>query len=69
MPRIKLIKALVWLLPGLVVITLGCAKQVEEPARPLLNSERIKQKFGSYGINILDANAELRVSNLYSIIV
>ncbi|MDJ0726749.1 MAG: hypothetical protein QNJ38_16715 [Prochloraceae cyanobacterium] len=35
--------------------------------RPLLNSERIKEKFGSYGIEVLESGAEIRVSNLYSI--
>jgi hypothetical protein len=37
-----------------------------EAARPLLNSERIKQKYGSYGIDILEDDGEVRVSNLYS---
>ncbi|NER15086.1 hypothetical protein GWK08_16650 [Leptobacterium flavescens] len=32
----------------------------------LLNSERIKMKFGSYGIKVLNNNAEIRVSDLYS---
>ena len=35
--------------------------------RPLLNSERIKKKFGSYGIEVLESGAKIRVSNLYSI--
>jgi len=33
---------------------------------PLLNSERIRQKFGSYGIDVLSESENLRVSNLYS---
>jgi hypothetical protein len=33
---------------------------------PLLNSERIRQKFGSYGIEVLEADERVRVSNLYS---
>ncbi|GAA3613545.1 hypothetical protein Q4Q39_03470 [Flavivirga amylovorans] len=33
----------------------------------LLNSERTKIKFGSYGIDVLRQNSKLRVSNLYSI--
>lgn len=35
--------------------------------QPLLNSERIRQQFGSYGIEILQADERLRVSNLYSL--
>ena len=35
--------------------------------RPLLNSERIKSKFGSYGIEVLESGKKIRVSNLYSI--
>jgi hypothetical protein len=35
-------------------------------ARQLLNSERIQQRFGSYGVEVLDSDARLRVSNLYS---
>ena len=35
--------------------------------RPLLNSERIKLKFGSYGIEVLESGAKIRVSNLYSV--
>lgn len=33
----------------------------------LLNSERIEQRFGSYGINVLASEAGLRRSSLYSI--
>ena len=32
----------------------------------LLNSERIKMKYGSYGIKVLSENSKFRVSNLYS---
>ncbi len=35
----------------------------------LLNSERIKMKFGSYGIQVLTKNAKLRVSYFYSSLV
>jgi hypothetical protein len=41
-------------------IVVGCAQTT------LLNSERIEQTFGSYGIEILSANGSERVSNLYS---
>ena len=36
-------------------------------ARPLLNSERIKQKFGSYGIDVLKDDGAVRISSLYSL--
>jgi hypothetical protein len=36
-------------------------------AEPQLNSERILQRFGSYGVEILDANDNRRVSNLHSV--
>ena len=35
--------------------------------RELLNSERIEQRFGSYGIDVLHSDARYRVSKLYSI--
>ena len=38
-----------------------------ETLRPLLNSERIRQKFGSYGLDILQGGEKIRVSNLYSV--
>jgi len=34
--------------------------------RQLLNSERIQQRFGSYGVEVLEADPHERVSNLYS---
>jgi hypothetical protein len=34
--------------------------------RELLNSERIEQRFGSYGLAVLASDAHVRVSNLYS---
>ena len=34
--------------------------------RPLLNSERIQQRFGNYGVDVVRSAAGLRVSNLYS---
>jgi len=34
--------------------------------RELLNSERIAQRFGSYGIAVLESDGRVRVSNLYS---
>jgi hypothetical protein len=35
--------------------------------RELLNSERIAQRFGSYGVEVLESDARLRVSSLYSV--
>jgi hypothetical protein len=37
-----------------------------QPSRELLNSERIAQRFGSYGIEVLESTATVRVSNLFS---
>lgn len=34
--------------------------------QPLLNSERIERRFGSYGIEVLKSTPRVRVSNLYS---
>ncbi len=39
----------------------------EALSRPLLNSERIAQEFGSYGIDVLSSDDSVRVSNLYSV--
>ena len=36
------------------------------PAPPPLNSERIEQVFGSYGVEVLSSDEELRISSLYS---
>ncbi|MEM9516714.1 MAG: hypothetical protein AAGA42_17835 [Actinomycetota bacterium] len=52
----------------------GCADSADDagvvstPATtaPLLNSERIEQTFGSYGIEVLQQTASERVSDLYS---
>lgn len=42
------------------------AQPAPPPARELLNSERIEQKFGSYGIAVLSSDARLRVASLFS---
>ena len=34
--------------------------------KPLLNSQRIKRLFGSYGVDVLHQDDELRISNLHS---
>ena len=38
----------------------------QAPARELLNSERIAANFGTYGIEVLEQDERVRVSNLYS---
>jgi hypothetical protein len=45
---------------------LQCTTQAQTPTRELLNSERIAQRFGSYGIEVLESNETIRVSNLFS---
>ncbi len=63
-------------LAGLAFGTIGYAqesvkKQSQQtpcdsiPSVNLLNSERIAKKFGGYGIDVLHAGSQLRVSNLY----
>lgn len=38
----------------------------QAPGRELLNSERIAAAFGSYGVQVLEQDETVRVSNLYS---
>jgi hypothetical protein len=38
----------------------------QAPGRELLNSERIAQQFGSYGVEVLESGRRTRVSDLYS---
>lgn len=66
----------VWLTAAALALVLtggACAQSVgqraapPQPGRALLNSERIEQRFGSYGIDVLESGAEYRVSNLYSL--
>jgi hypothetical protein len=45
----------------LIYVVAGCAT-----AHDPLNSERISRKFGSYGIEVIENNNNIRVSNLYS---
>jgi len=53
---------------GCIVLGLLAAHDArpQAPTRELLNSERIEQKFGSYGIAVLRSDAQLRVANLFS---
>lgn len=50
------------------VITLAAALHAfaQPAARELLNSERIAAKFGSYGVEVLQQDEAVRVSNLFS---
>ncbi len=47
-------------------ILLSCNNNIESK-NTLLNSERIEQKFGSYGIDIVQSDNQSRVSFLYSL--
>jgi hypothetical protein len=56
-----------WFFGLLVACALGgCAAVAQNDTRELLNSERIAGKFGSYGVEILEAAESLRISNLFS---
>ena len=50
----------------LLFILLSCNNNIESK-NTLLNSERIEQKFGSYGIDIVQSDNQSRVSFLYSL--
>jgi hypothetical protein len=50
-----------------VIFAFGLAATAASQPRELLNSERIAAAFGSYGIEVLTATADTRVSNLYSV--
>jgi len=54
----------------LYIVAIGLMAAVpavaQPPARELLNSERIAAAFGSYGIEVLEQDGQVRVSNLYS---
>jgi hypothetical protein len=50
---------------AIAAVALGSAI-AQTGARELLNSERIAAKFGSYGVEVLSASEDLRVSNLFS---
>jgi hypothetical protein len=49
-----------------VTLALAAAAEGQTPGRELLNSERITRTFGSYGVEIVEASAAVRVSNLFS---
>lgn len=50
-----------------LVVVLLCAAWAVVGAAQILNSERIAQTFGSYGIEVLYSDAKIRLSNLYSV--
>lgn len=49
----------------LLAVLLGSCGAPEAPA-PLLNSERIEQTFGSFGLDVVYSDDRLRLSSLYS---
>jgi hypothetical protein len=49
-----------------VIAALAQAPSAGQPARELLNSERIAAAFGSYGIEVLEQDEQVRVSSLFS---
>lgn len=50
-----------------VMLSLTAPAIADEPTSPRLNSERIEQRFGSYGIELLNQTETVRVANLYSL--
>lgn len=70
--RVRLRLSLIYCAVLLAALTLPAGttahaqRAAEAPARELLNSERIEQTFGSYGVQVLTGDAHVRVSNLYS---
>jgi hypothetical protein len=48
-----------------MLVALSVAAQPQ--SRELLNSERIQQTFGSYGVEVLANGAQTRITNLYSV--
>lgn len=58
--------AKLWRAAALLALLFGTAVQAREPVSALLNSERIAQRYGSYGIEVLASDCGLRVSDLYS---
>lgn len=47
--------------PGLLLVIAACAGSGE-----ILNSERIENRFGSYGVEVLEQTRERRIASLYS---
>lgn len=55
------------LLPPFALLVFSCARPNAAVLRPLLNSERIERVFGSYGLEVLESDGQIRLSNLYSL--
>lgn len=53
--------------PVLVLFALAAASLASSASAQNLNSERIEQRFGSYGIDVVYSDTTLRLSNLYSL--
>jgi hypothetical protein len=51
---------------GTTLLLAALAVGAQPPNRELLNSERIQQAFGSYGVEVLQNGDRTRVTNLYS---
>jgi hypothetical protein len=72
-PKMKLNKRLLLLTGWLLLAWMGAAWSkapacpAYEQLRPLLNSERIQACFGSYGVEVLQQQDNLRISSLYSL--
>ncbi len=49
------------------LLILSCARPSAVALRPLLNSERIERVFGSYGLEVLESDGQIRLSSLYSL--
>jgi hypothetical protein len=61
-------RALDWRTPlyiaALLLAAQGAAARAQD--RELLNSERIAAAFGSYGVEVVEQDSQVRVSNLFS---
>jgi hypothetical protein len=53
-------------LTHLFIAAIAVAAVAQPAPRELLNSERISAAFGSYGVEVLEQDATVRVSNLFS---
>ncbi len=49
-----------------IILLLGSLLTACDDRQPLLNSERIQQRYGNYGVEVLKSGDGLRISNLYS---
>jgi hypothetical protein len=49
------------------MLLVAATATAQPPSRELLNSERIQQAFGSYGVEVLASGDRTRITNLYSV--